>query len=376
MRLLNVFSLLFLFAFGAVAQLPSKIIVVEGNVIELTNESSFNSASGMPMVINDNFRFECNDDGSFSVKIPYTSDKLNIYLETNDYQIISPKEGEHFFETHIKPNTKYTLLIIVINKEADEALVRDIAIAQKEVDRLKSKNKYTQRQLQDLNRKFIDSIQVFHQRISEQENTIERLEMANKQSDQENKILEDSLTVFRKQLESLKQSNSQLIVRLGQAMEERYLRQRTAFDDIAKNLRLYVSRTKDVRDHLRSIEPMIKSQQLHHYYKALENYNAIYEELEGSKDEYENGIRHYWESDTLTQNYIEIKDYIFEDVHISEILSLNNTVNGELQKASSGKKLKMKTIKKYAQESLEKLDEKILYLENLVDNYLEDLVIF
>jgi hypothetical protein len=376
MRYLIHQALFLLFSVQAFAQLPSDIIVVEGNVIELTSESAFNLASNMPMVINNEIRFECDNEGSFSVRIPYKSEILNIYLESADYQIVQPKEGEHLFETNIKPNSKYTLLIIVVNKDADEALKKDIAIAQKEVDRLKSKNKYTQRQLQDLNRRFIDSIQVYHHRIKQQEGVIERLEIANLQSDQDNKMLEDSLKAFRFQLNALKTSNSQLFAKLSKAMEERYLRQRSIFDSISKNLRLYLSRSKDVRDHLRSIEPIIKSGQLHHYYKALENYNEIYETLEGSKDEYENGINHYWNSETLTSDYVVIKNYIFEEMHKKEILALNQTVNYELQKASGGKKIKLKTVKKHAVKSLENLDKKILYLENLVDKYIETLIVF
>lgn len=365
-----------LFAVQAFAQLPADIIVVEGNVIELTSESAFNLAANMPMVINNEIRFECNDDGSFVVRIPYKSEKLNVYLETNEYQILQPKEGEHLFETNIKPNSKYTLLIIVVNKDADEALMRDIAIAQKEVDRLKSKNQYSQRQLQDLNRRFIDSIQVYHQKINQQEKLINNLEAAYQQSDAENKQKRDSLETFRKELNELKMQNSELITKLGQAMEERYLRQRSIFDSLVKDLRLYVSRSKDVRDHLRSIEPIIKSGQLHHYYKSLENYNAIYESLEGSKDEYENGITHYWNSEILTSDYRDLEQYIFEEMHQSEVLALNNTVNQELQQASAGKKIKMKDVKKFAQESLESLDKKILYLENLVENYIEALIVF
>jgi predicted RNase H-like nuclease (RuvC/YqgF family) len=267
-------------------------------------------------------------------------------------------------------------LIIVVNKDADEALIRDIAIAQKEVERLKSKNKYTQRQLQDLNRRFLDSIKVYHQKMSQQESLIERLELAYSESEQQNKSMQDSLEVFKNQLNLLKTRNNLLFSKLGKAMEERYQRQRTIFDSWAKNLRLYVSRSKDVRDHLKSIEPMIKSGQLHYYYKALENYNSIYEDLEGSKDEYQNGIQHYWNSSELSQEFEEIRDFIFEDLHRAEILDLNNTVNGELQKASSGKKIKIKTVKKHAKASIENLDEKLIHLENLVDQHLNTLVIF
>lgn len=370
------FVVFMLGSFGLYGQLPSDIIIIEGNVIELSSDSEFHLVSDFPLVINQSIKFQCDKDGSFSVRIPYHSDQLRIDLEKSEYQVIQPKDGNHYIESKVVPNTKYSMLIVIVSDGIDETLRKQLIDAQKEVDRLKSKNLYTNRQLQSLNKKLIDSIQVYQSRFKSFEKSIAQLEGDNQNLKKSSAAHTDTIEQLRQELLNIREDNAVLITKLSAAMEERYLKQKAQFESISTNLRLYTSRVKDLRDHLRLLESLVKSGKTTYYYKTLDNYNESYEEMEGSRDEYKNSIQHYWESDRLSQEYTDLENLIINEIHKKDLLTLNNTVNAELQKASMGKKLKMKALKKQASSSVASLNIKIENLESKVNHFLEELVIF
>ena len=352
-------------------QQPSMIIEIHGQVAEVGTQDP---VASLPLHIEHFGKLATDDFGSFNVPVPYASGIVKINIEHPGYEILNPPEGAKVLSQEIEPNSVVNIHIWVLGAERNEALVQQVKEAEKLVAQLEKKNELSQLQIQDINQRLLDTINAFEIEKKAFTSNINQLQQKFDNIESANNDLKSEIRMLNNDLLELRKENEGLLIRLAEALEERYLKQNSYFKNITNSLNTYVSRLKDFRDHLNRVDFVFKNRgAMNEFNKSLSNYNVIYEELNGAQDEFSEAVGHYWESTELAGEFDELVQFILSDIHQKEVLSLNDSVLLSIQKASSGGARKPKKTKKDAARAVVQINQKIELLDSRTELFVKRL---
>lgn len=101
----------------------------------------------------------------------------------------------------------------------------------------------------------------------------------------------------------------------------------TSFPKISLTLNSYINESKDLSDALKLTEMALTEKGARdQLIEAIKNYNPVYEELNGRKDEYEKSVGAFWQSKELSYNFLNLTDFALNEIHRPYILSLNDLI--------------------------------------------------
>ena len=368
----HISSLIFLVFYGLLpGQQPSMIIEIHGKVAEVGSQSP---VALLPLKIENYGNLATDNFGLFNVPVPYSSGIVKINVEHPGYEILNPPEGSKVLSKEIEPNSIVNIQIWVLGAERNEELIRQIDEAERLVAKLEKKNELSQLQIQNVNQRLLDTINSFELERKAYQSTLEELNAQIAQTEGENQALREELDVITTRLFELEKDNSNLLIQLTEALEARYLRQKSFHSEISNSLHTYLSRLKDFRDHLNRVEFVFKSRgAMAEFNRSLSNYNEIYETINGTQDDNKEAIEHYWQLIKLSKEYERIVEEILENIHKKEILALNDSVLLSIQRASVGKAQKPKKTKKAALNAIASINEKIDHLEPQINEFIKRL---
>ena len=355
------------------AQQPAMIVEIKGKVYEPVG-AQYSAVENLPLFLEHFGDMATDPTGSFAAKIPYTSDKIIIEVKHPSYEILNPPEGSLYLQKHIPANSTVNIQIIVLGSESDETFKKQLKEVQSQVSRLKKQKAYSDRQLQDMNQKLLDTVYAFQVQRNQMVRQMEHLKMDMANRTEETEVLNDSIHVYQERIQHMLESNNKLMDELAAALQKRYLEQKEHFDQISGSLHTYVSRLKDVRDYLERIEYVFRNYQASaHFGESISRYGESYELINEKQANFETAISHFWESPETTSSFRKLILHILSDIHKTEILPLNNTVLKYMADQASGKRPKIGKAKKEAQKTVNILNGKIDLVENMLASFIQDL---
>ena len=255
--------------------------------------------------------------------------KISIALLPDEYKVLKPLDGS--IEIDTSDESMFLEFFVVNMAEESEAFKKRIDELQGRIDRLKSKNALTQRQLNEVNNRLMDTIIYFETMREGLERQI--VEYENVTAEQQREI-----DAQRKQIANLEDQVDQLSSELEAALEERYIRQNQYFKDISSNLYGYLRKAKDVRDHLPYINTYFSSAGgYENMGRDINGYNAQWEKFDDNRLSYLEGVEHYWESDAVVREVEDLFDFLAKGIHQDQMYPTMHQINSELHKQNPRK---------------------------------------
>ncbi len=363
------FSLCLLIGSLALGQQPSAIILLQGQVMEQIGQQ-FKSVSGFPMQVEHYGYLETDNNGQFSIKIPYKSNEIKIEVSNSSYQIMRPPDGSVLLQGNLEPNTALQLKIIVLSNASNEAFRKRMDVLNDNIVVLENRNSFTRKQLHELRQTMTDTILHYEEQRLAMDRAISQLEGQLASSGAANQALEDSLQSYRQMTNQLAGEVTELQQKLLVALEERYNKQKAYFDEIDYNFATYLSRLKDFRDWLKRVRYCFRNvEAAGRFASTISAYSEIYEKLNGEKENHIHAVGHYWPDTTLTDQTAMLYDHVLEQIHKGQMLPLNDTVIKALSDYAAGGKPRAKKAVKAAGQVLEKLNPQIEQLEQDIARY-------
>ncbi len=284
--------------------------------------------------------------------------KVSIALFSDGHKMLKPLDGS--IELDTTREEMFIELLVVNMTEESEAFKKRISKLESQITRLKSKNELTQRQLNDINNKLLDTILYFETVKQELESQIADYENLTEEQQREIRAQNDKIAELENQIDDLS-------LELEAALEERYLRKNQYFKDISSNLLGYLRKAKDLRDHLPFINTYFSVRSFANYERDIKGYNEQYEKFDDNQLDYLEGVRHYWENRKLTKDVEELFDFLSKGIHYSQIFRVTSDVMAEVAKQ------KPKKAQKIATEAHEDLAVNLLMFEKNINRVLSDL---
>lgn len=279
-----------------------------------------------------------NEEGQYT--FPYAIRKdvdpsVSIALFSEEHKMLKPLDGSVALDT--TREEMYIELMVVNMEEESEAFKKRIGQLETRISRLKTKNILTQRQLNAINNKLLDTILYFETVKQELEGQIANYEELTDEQQREISAQNDKISALESQVD-------QLTLELEAAMEERYLRKNQYFKDISSNLLGYLRKAKDLRDHLPYISTYFSVRSFANYEKDIKGYNEQYELFDNNQLDYLEGVKHYWENRKLTKDVEELFDFLGKGIHYNQIFRATSEVMAEVAKQKPKKAQKLATL--------------------------------
>lgn len=329
---------------------------LEGRVVEVTNGQT-KGVSKVTVSISDNFDYDITDEnGYFKLTFPPDREYVTVVVENTPDKMISPPSGL----VNVPPARD---LEIILCGEQNKKLMQQVNALSGRIKKLEKENTLTKRQLLEMHTLLLDTILYF-------ENFIARLEQQSK----ETKELHDAeLKARDARIRVLEDSVSLLVTALGEALEERFLKQKEYFDQISAGLEVYYDRLYDLRDRL-------MPQRLPNYFnnspgaasdlkKTIDAYNEMRETIVRTYKSNVIAVRQYWNNPDAAEQLSNTYDYLLKEVHDKHALPFAQAVVGPIQDYSADPKhhtSAKKESKKAAEEKIPGLSACILELDKKI----------
>ncbi len=358
---------------SAHCQLPAALVLLRGKVMEHT-DSAYHQVGHCQLFINSYGNCQTKLDGSFEIKVPHENQNLKVEVRQPGYTVVHPRDGTILLEGLPSRDTTIDLNILIL-REDELNQWQEFEQVKEKLAQLEQESQLTQRQLNRINEALVDTILHFQERKYAQEKQIASLESGLQSSEEER---ERAASVYMENLESMDDSIQNLMVELFDALEERYLLQKEYYDQISGDLATYISRTKDIRDQLKSLEMVFQSVEGSGDFRQLIiDYNEIYEKLNEDQEGDLEAIDHYWENDAITREAEELFEFILDDIHRKTIFNpLNDEIIPLIQEAAVGRRPKSKKAARSAAETAAELDTLLEKLDKKMNLFISQLSIF
>jgi hypothetical protein len=312
------------------AQLPSSVIEIQGRVLQHGTQHT-TPLSNIEVWVN-NKAYISDKSGNFSLKIPFSEERIKLNIQPNGYRILKPFKGEILLDPAV---TVFQLEIFVIQQNADEALVKTVSSLESKLAQSQRNYHFNQRQLNRINEILLDTLVFFDKQqqafIEEIEDLHAELELSRASVNE----LEQRLHAVESKLAASQQQVDLLSTQLYTALEEKYLRQQDAFDQISTALNDYLLRLKDINDVMISLNdyfPVNYSPSgSASYNAAVEAYNEVFSLLNGKKDDFLLSVDHYWESRNISEELATTFNFLFDDIHQTKLLPALTEINSNLR---------------------------------------------
>jgi DNA repair exonuclease SbcCD ATPase subunit len=328
-------SLFLLLPFASFAQVLD-YVDIHLKIVEKVANKNYPLANAK-LKISDYGEVLTNEQGQYT--FPYAVRKnvdpeVSIALFSSEHKMLKPLDGSIALDT-AREEMFIELLVVNMAKES-EAFKKRINQLEGQMARLQSKNELTQRQLDAINNKLLDTIFYFETLKQEMESQIADFENLTEEQQREIRSQNDQIAALESQVD-------QLSMELEAAMEERYLRKNQYFKDISSNLLGYLRKAKDLRDHLPYISTYFSVRSFDNYKQDIDGYNKQYEQFDNNQLDYLEGVQHYWENRPLTKDVEELFDFLSKGIHYNQIFQATSDVMEQVAKQKPKKAQKLAT---------------------------------
>lgn len=276
------------------------------------------------------------DQGRYNFK--YTVSKngdpgLSIALLSGDHKLLKPLDGAIEVDTS---REEVSIELLVVNMaEESEAFKKRVADLETRIARLQARNALTQKQLNEVNNRLLDTILYFEAVREKLANQI--VEYKNETEEQQREM-----DAQRARIADLENQVSRLTGDLEAALEERYLRQNQYFKDISSNLFAYLRKAKDIRDHLPYINTYFSSAGGYaNLGRDIQGYNEQWETFDNRRLDYLEGVEHYWENRSVSKEVENLFDFLGKSIHQDQMLPAMNEIIAELHEQKPKKAQKI-----------------------------------
>lgn len=358
-------GLLFIVLLMSAAGLAHGQVVDHINVNLKVLEKSSTHTQPLPnaeLNISDQGKVQTDQNGRFNFVYAVRQNvvpKLSVSLNSSKYKTLKPLDASIELDPS-REEVAIEFLVVNMDGQSEEFKKRIIDLEGR-VGKLKAKNELTQRQLNALNERLVDTIMYFENIRQELQSKIvsfENLTEAQKIEieDQKNRVAE-----LQEQVDVLTQD-------LEAALEERYLRQNQYFKDISSNVMAYLRKAKDLQDHLPYINTYFSSPGGYQNFDSdIKKYNQIWEQFDNNRQSYLEGVERYWENPTLSKKVEQVFDYMAKGIHLEQILTVMNGINAELHSQ------KPRKAQKVADDSYENMNVNLRTLEKDLNRVMKEL---
>ncbi len=357
---------LWLWSQEAVAQQPAGVVEVSGRVLNKSTAGN-TSLDNINLFVVDYGTIPLQEGGYFQFKAPKGLD-LKIEVIPTSFRILRPLDG--VLDGQIND---FRIEIYVMTGSQDSVFKQQVAALDKQVKQLEADNLLTRNQIQKLDKTLLDTILFFQRQRVRANRKIQKLQSELNNQIAQNAALSDSLTNYRAQLRYLQDSIGQLVIQLADALEEKYLRQKSHYDDLSSLILNYLTALKDVRDWLPKMSFYFSNRQAQqHIVNALNQYGDSRNKLFENHQNHLLGIQRYWENPQAFNNSKRVLDFIFEDIHDQHMIAgFNVDIMPHLQKFADSGTRKSGPVKKASNRLKSNLDPLIQQLESEVDTLFE-----
>lgn len=301
------------------------IVKVNGKVIEKMNAKEIALTNADVHITNIGDK-KTDQNGNFSFEYPIfegnmTEPKVAIEIRSPNYNLLHPIDGQ------VSLNPSEFLLsieLMVIGNDVSSAFQQQIDKQKQRINQLKKAKKLNLRQLNAINKQLLDTILYFENQQLVFQEKMQQLETKLAESSEENEVLKEELIGYKKQVETLEQSVATLSEQLFEALEAKYLRQQTYFQNISADLQEYLLNLQDINDLLPKIKLYFPSNGNRDFAptfnQAIEKYNAIYTKIFKEHPDYLEAVDHYWKTEKLNEPTKQTFDFLIQEVHDNHFL--------------------------------------------------------
>ncbi len=327
---------------------------LSGRVVELVNGKPV-GVEHIEVSVENVHRDFTRQDGSFKLKIPQDRDYITIVLKGTPHKMITPMAGL----VNMPPDRD---LQVIICGAQNRKLLQEVERLNSRISTLEKENALSKRQAAAMYQTLLDTVLFFQTKINalESENTAAQLELDEKD----------------RKIRTLEADQQKLLLDLETALQEKYLRQKGAFDQISAELLEYLSRLKDLRlrcasHHLTSYtrNPAAVTD----LQKVKSTYNDAWQAITTNHQNHVLAVRKNWESPGAFSSLESTYAYLLQDVHQEVVRPVDERVFGPVTAYYNGELGRMKAERESKKEAAALLPELVDSIRKLEDRIQETL---
>ena len=301
---------------------------------------------------------EVTTDDEGNVAFPYAirnnvDPELSISLISGDQRIIKPLDASIALDT--TREEVYIEFLVVNMADQSAQFKKRIRDLERDVSSLRAKNQLTKRQLNALHNQLIDTILHFETIREKLELEIEGYEALTEEQAQE-------LEAKNQEIEDLNYQIDDLTDQLREALAEKYHQKKIHYDDITSLLANYIRKAKDMKDHLAWVKHYVAGRGTENYFKSLNAYNEVFQEMDDKRSGHIASVANYWEKNPRVARELEdLYNFTVKSIHGQIILPIFNELLDEFAKQ------RPKKAEKLAMEAQEPLEVNLRDLERRIN---------
>jgi hypothetical protein len=287
------------------------------------------------LVISDVGEVRTDDNGSYQFTYPIRHEVdpvISISLISEDHKMLKPIDGQVELDGG-RDEIAVEFLVVNVGMERPEFLAK-VEQLEERISKLKQRNRFTVRQLNNLNSTLVDTIMYYEANRVELENQIEAYQ-------KRDEVQRSQIATLQEQVDNLESQVDQLTLTLEQALEERYLRQNQFFQEISELSTAYLRKARDIKDHLAFISTYFNAGNFDNYAGSINSYNETFSSLDNRRLSLIEGVSRYWEDKSIALGVEEVLNFLVKSIHQDQMLTAVNSISKELGKQKPKKAQKM-----------------------------------
>jgi hypothetical protein len=319
----GLFAILLLFSHTSLMSQSSKMIELQGRVVEVVNGKKM-GVPDIKIVVNDEDYAITSKSGSYTIHIPMEKKYVKIALENTNRQVISPMNSTFY----LPPSGS---LDIEVCSQQNRELKAKVEKLNGEVRALQGKYNLSQRRVEELQKEMTAKIMDYEKQIQviQEDNVREKSANDAVLKEKDRKIA---------QLENDLQNTLQQLLK---AKDEQFLRKQEQLQKIAAELKKYQIAGENLND-------MLLPDKISHYFayngKAVnqlnakvKEYNEAREVIMKNQDANLSGVQHYWQDPSVTKALENTYAYLLTELHEKNFYQANVSIIDPIGKFSTGK---------------------------------------
>jgi hypothetical protein len=306
---------------------------LKGRVVA-TQEDGQKGVSGVTVSIKD-FDYDIsNQDGYFELNVPLNQDFVTIIIENTAMQLIKPNAG-------LVQLPQSQQVELVLCGAENQKLLQEARLLQSKISKLEKSKQLSSRQLALLHDKMLDTI-IFYQRIVGDFQT--QLSQTKAQNNAQNALIEAQQLRIRMLEDSVKSLSNALF----EAMQTRFLHQKTVYDQVSSQFLVYLDRIKDLRDRStadRMTLCFLSNEAGQELNKTLQKYNAAREPIMNNYEMQINDTKAFWENPQVAMALESTFEQLLKNTHQQYVLPLDGQAFEQMRLYATGQKGRIKAEK-------------------------------
>jgi chromosome segregation ATPase len=326
-------------------------VALRGRVVEVSGGKPVGLDDVKVYAVGQHFDYT-HDGGYFTVYVDPHKEFIVFALENCPHPVISPLGKK----VSMPPPREVEIRVCAAENKRLHQRVEEL---EQQVRRIENKRLLTQRQLEHLQDSLLQVV-IGHE--AKVRNLEEDLLKEGKTADE-----------LRTRVEELEKRNIALEEALLDALEERYLRQKKAFDDISATLKNYNDQVKNLRDmaYPNRLSPYFSNPAaLEEWNETVRKYNAARSVIVEQQNNHVADVAHYWEDIAIAEELKKTYDYLLEELHGKGVYPMEFTVNENLKQCwgrQKGRIAALRNAKEEAEIATPKLAPLILTSEEKIE---------